>query len=100
MSISYCPGCYTDDLLEEYPFLNDVEIYTVDWYDLPPDVLAATDCEKRIYVRRDLPWLLFNHSLYHEAEHILKKRQNIDASEFEVEMDARKKSGLNLDYIV
>jgi len=100
MTKSYCPGCYLNDLMEEYPFLNEVNIYTVDWYDLPPGVLAATDGEKNIYVRRDLTWSWFRHSLYHEAEHIDKKRKNIDASEFEVEMNARKKSGLKLDYIV
>jgi len=96
MSISYCPGCYTDELLAEYPFLSDVKIYTVDWYDLPRNVLGATNAKDVIVVRRDLPRYLFNHTIIHECEHI----RNPYASEFEIEMNARKKSGLNLDYIV
>ena len=90
MTISYCPTCYTNELLEEYPFLYNVEIYTVDPYDLPPNVLAATDGKNYIFVRRDLPLHLFRHAIFHECEHIVDNY----ASEFEVEVKAREKSGL------
>lgn len=95
MTITPCYSCYTDELFEEYPFLYSIKIYTVDPYDLPKDVLAATDGKNYVFIRRDLPLLLFRHALFHEFEHIV----NIYASESEVENEARKKSGLP-SYIV
>ena len=89
MSITYCNSCYTDELFGVYPFLDDVEIYTVDWYDLPYGVLAATNGKDKVFVRKDLPLDLFRHSLFHEFEHILDPY----ASEFEIEKRARRKSG-------
>ena len=90
MAVTYCPSCYSDELLEEYPFLSYVDIYTVDYYDLPYGVLGATNGKDIILVRRDLPTYLFKHTLFHECEHI----KDPYASEFEVEMEAREKSGL------
>ena len=96
MSINYCPSCYTDELLNYYPFLNSVNIYVADDEDFDAlglsDALAATDVKNKIIVRKNLPPRIFRHALFHECEHFI---HSLYASESEVDIDARKKSGFN-----
>ncbi len=88
MVVTFCPECYTDDLLEEYPFARYVKIYTVDYYDLPIGAIGATNRKNKVYIRRDLPFNEFRNTKFHEFEHFLHDPLT---PEFIIEYEARKK---------
>jgi len=103
MVVTFCSSCYTDDLLKEYPFMHNVEIYTVDYYDflkagLPIGVVGATNRIDKIYILRDLPPSEFEGTLYHEVEHFINPPW---FPEWFIDLKARMKSAKKkLSYII
>jgi len=104
MVVTFCSSCYTDELLEEYPFMKNVKIYTADPHDFPVGVLGATNRIDEVYIRRDLlrsSYDEFLHVLFHEAEHF---RRPSWFPEWIIDLEARmkvaKKKVEKLSYII
>ncbi len=109
MVVTFCSSCYTDELLEEYPFMKNVKIYTADPYDfqkagLPVGVVGATNRIDKVYIRRDLSrssYDEFLHVLFHEAEHFRHPRWFPEwIIDLEAGMKVAKKKAEKLFYIV